>query len=126
MQKAKKKASKRQLLKAWHSKKNQLFDLLKSSSDPETFSNDEKLFYQDQKAMSRKMALNDKIDEEHEAELQLCSENVIEDLCADETSLGDDGACGPADQMSLTNSIHDTMLVQSQMRSGRARLTKFI
>ena len=36
-------------LKIWQSKNNSPFDLLKGTSDPNQFDNDEKLFYFDQK-----------------------------------------------------------------------------
>ena len=62
----KKKGNKRTNLKAWQLKHKYLFDLLKSTSDPEQFDKDEKQFYFDQKAGSRRMAISDRVDEEYE------------------------------------------------------------
>ena len=60
------KSSKRKAYKAWQSKNNKLFDLLKPTSNPENFDEDEKQFYLDQKAVSRKRALGDQIDKDYD------------------------------------------------------------
>ena len=112
------KISKRNAYKLWQSKNNKLFDLLKPTSNPENFDEDEKQFYFDQKALSRKMALSDQVDEEYD-NLHIEQMGVIENCDNDDTD-STSGSC------SATNSHeNDTLLLtQSNLRSGKVRITK--
>ena len=48
---------------------NKLFDLLKKTSDPLLFDEDEMKFYNDQKSVIQKMALSEEVDIDYEQEL---------------------------------------------------------
>ena len=49
---------------------NKLFDLLKKTSDPLLFDEDEMKFYNDQKSVIQKMALSEEVDIDYEQELE--------------------------------------------------------
>ena len=59
---------KRKALKTGKVKNNALFDLLKPNVDLDSFDTDERKFYQDQKAVLRKMAPSDQVDEESKSQ----------------------------------------------------------
>ena len=109
--------SKRKAYREWQGKNNKLFDLLKPTSNPENFDEDEKKFYFDQKTVSRKMALSDQVDEDYEALL-------LGQMKEDSESLDDDNdIC--VDGSIVNSHENDTLLLtQSKMRSGRVRWTK--
>ena len=109
--------TKRNALKDWKSKNNILFDILKLSVDPDSFDTDEKKFYQDQKTVSRKMALSDQVDEQFNIQHE---NQKIEDP-SDYLSPDDDIDTYSASQ---STSNHNTVLSQCKMRSGNVRLTK--
>ena len=112
------KSSKRKVYKAWQSKNNKLFDLLKPTSNPENFDEDEKQFYLDQKAVSRKMALSGQIDEDYD-NLQREQMEVKED------NDNDDAGSTSGSSSVMNSHENDTLLLtQSNLRSGKVRMTK--
>ena len=56
-------------MKIWLADKRKLMDLLKKTSNPCSFDQDEKNLYFNQESIARKMALSKDIDEKHEKEV---------------------------------------------------------
>ena len=52
-------------MKIWLANNHKLLDLLKKTSKPSSFDQDEKNFYFNQQSLARKMTLSNDIDEEH-------------------------------------------------------------
>ena len=113
----KKKGNKRANLKAWKLANSHLFDILKSTSNPEEFEPDEKQFYHDQKSGSRAMAISDKVDEEYEA--RKASEQSGTVPLDDEEDDDNDVVQGGSEI-----NVNDPMLTQSSLRTGKFRTTK--
>ena len=109
----KKKGNQRQNFKQWKLKNSYLFDLIKPTSNPDTFDDDEKHFYYDQKTGTRRMGIGKEVDEDYEPPVEVQGEESSDE--------NDDEPMesGPP----LVNSID---IVQSKLRSGKTRTTKVL
>lgn len=116
----------------WRTKNNSLFDLLKPTSNPDTFDTDEKNFYLDQKSGARKMALSDQIDIEFEKVRDSRNEEaelLEQQFLAEQAAIFEEPQVEPPVEPMHCDSIDDATsplhLSQSVNRSGLARKTTF-
>ena len=70
----KKKGNQRQNFKQWKLKHSYLFDLIKPTSNPDTFDDDKKHFYYDQKTGTRRMGIGKEVDEDYEPPVEVQGE----------------------------------------------------
>ena len=59
------KGNKKQNMKTWLADSHKLMDLLRITSNPSSFDQDEKNFDFDQQSLARKMAVSKDVDQEH-------------------------------------------------------------
>ena len=111
-----KKGNKRTNLKAWQLKHKYLFDLLKSTSDPEQFDKDEKQFYFDLKAGSRRMAISDQVDKEYEEKKAEKANEEMTLISSDEDE--------KISEQSESNNFNDPGLMQSKLRAGKVQMSR--
>ena len=112
----KKKGNKKTNLKAWQLKHKYLFDLLKSTSDPEQFDKDEKQFYFDLKAGSRRMAISDQVDKEYEEKKAEKANEEMTLISSDEDE--------KISEQSESNNFNNPGLMQSKLRAGKVQMSR--
>ena len=123
----KKRGNERKNLKLWLEKNSILFDLLKPTSDPYTFDEEEKNFYFDQKQGHRRMALSDQVDSEFETARDEArqAEQIRDQQLQNEMEYIEGGGAGEDEQqMDETDQMSDIQRQQAQNRSGLIRSTK--
>ena len=124
---SKAKGNKQQKVKIWLAGNfSKLMFLLKKSSNPCPFDQDEKNFYFGQQSLDRKMALSKDIDEEHEkevAEQRTVSQNLADNKQTEREFI-DELSDNELSFLESTRCDHETSVNVSQNRSGMVRSTK--
>ena len=103
----KKKGNQRQNFKQWKLKHSYLFDLIKPTLNPDTFDDDEKQFYYDQKTGTRRMGIGKEVDEDYEPPVEV----QVEESSDENDEPMESGT-------PLVNSVD---IVQSKLRSGTGK-----
>ena len=123
------KKSKRELVREWRSKNNELFDILKKSADPDMFEADEKAFYYGQKSSARTGYISDVVDIEYEEQQQEEIETEREEREAEDREhfmiFGGETIEETSTMMNSTamDGMDNSSLDMSLNRSGRMRRT---
>ena len=119
--------TRRERQRKWREENMELFDILRPTSDPNNFENDEKLFYEDQKS-ARSFFISERIDEDYMNErLSIVSDHLIEgERVSSELEYIEIDQDSSTGEQSQSGASASDLLNQSINRSGLSRSTKLM